>query len=96
LERNPSSTVLMNAMAELYEISHQPERALEYYLKLHRADVFDMIKKNNLFSDVMDKILLLMDFDDRRVKDTADPGNRPAIALLTSNIDKVPVGGTHR
>lgn len=41
----------------------QPGKALEYYLRLRKPDVFDLIRDHNLFVVVRDQALLLVEFD---------------------------------
>lgn len=44
-------------------LNHQPAKALPYFLRLRRPDVFDLIRQHNLFSAVQDQVLLLVEFD---------------------------------
>lgn len=44
-------------------LNQQPGKALPYYLKLRRPGVFNLIRENNLFTDVQDQALLLIEFD---------------------------------
>ena len=46
-----------------YTANRQPGKALPYYLRLRRPNVFELIRENNLFTDVQDQILLLVEFD---------------------------------
>lgn len=46
-----------------YMRNHQPGKALEYYLRLRKPDVFDLIRDHNLFVVVKDQVLLLVEFD---------------------------------
>ncbi|RXW18809.1 hypothetical protein EST38_g7044 [Candolleomyces aberdarensis] len=55
--------LLMECLAELYTANRQPGKALPYYLRLRRPNVFELIRENNLFTDVQDQILLLVEFD---------------------------------
>ncbi|KAF9535140.1 vacuolar assembling protein VPS41 [Crepidotus variabilis] len=57
------TAVLMECLAELYIANRQPGKALPYFLRLRRPNVFDLIKENNLFTDVQDLVLLLVEFD---------------------------------
>lgn len=36
---------------------------MEYFLRLRRPNVFDLIREHNLYSTVRDKAVLLMEFD---------------------------------
>src|ERR1700726_452989 len=49
--------------ANRYVANRQPGKALSYYLRLRRPHVFDLIRENNLFTDVQDQALLLVEFD---------------------------------
>lgn len=44
-------------------LNRQPGKALEYYLRLRKPHVFDLIREHNLFTVVRDQVLLLMEFD---------------------------------
>lgn len=46
-----------------YLLNRQPGKALPYFLKLRRPGVFDLIRDHNLFTDVQDQALLLIEFD---------------------------------
>lgn len=46
-----------------YMLNRQPGKALEYYLRLRKPHVFDLIREHNLFTVVRDQVLLLMEFD---------------------------------
>ncbi|CAG8570731.1 10525_t:CDS:10, partial [Cetraspora pellucida] len=56
LEKEPENKTLMECLAELYAYNREPEKALEYNLRLRRPNVFDLIRTYNLFSAVQDKI----------------------------------------
>ncbi|EEB96227.1 hypothetical protein MPER_04671, partial [Moniliophthora perniciosa FA553] len=60
---NGKATILTECLAELYTANRQPGKALTYFLRLRRPIVFDLIRENNLFTDVQDQILLLVEFD---------------------------------
>ncbi|CAG8470961.1 7415_t:CDS:10 [Dentiscutata heterogama] len=100
LEKEPENKTLMECLAELYAYNREPEKALEYNLRLRRPNVFDLIRKFNLFSAVQDKVVLLMDFDLSEIQKEKDEQNRtpvniknmPAVQLLIENTDSVPIG----
>lgn len=63
-------------------LNRQPGKALPYYLKLRRPGVFDLIRDNNLFTDVQDQALLLIEFDqDMQLikKRSSKDGTNPAL-----------------
>lgn len=47
-----------------YILNHQPGKAVSYLLRLRKPEVFDLIKDNNLFTDVQDQALLMIEFSD--------------------------------
>jgi hypothetical protein len=53
----------MECLIELHLLAHQPGKAIQYYLKLRKPGVFDLIRENNLFTDIQDQALLLVDFE---------------------------------
>ncbi|GAA5865395.1 hypothetical protein JCM1840_001554 [Sporobolomyces johnsonii] len=63
LERTPKSSILMQSVAELYILNRQPGKALPYFLRLRQPNVFSLIREHNLFTDVQDQALLLIEFD---------------------------------
>src|SRR5260221_10639216 len=82
-----------------YTANRQPGKALPYFLRLRRPNVFDLIRDNNLFTDVQDQVLLLVEFDHELMEKAksegrAKPGdetNSEAIKLLVDNIHSIPV-----
>lgn len=80
-----------------YTANRQPGKALPYYLRLRRPNVFELIRDNNLFTDVQDQVLLLVEFDhelmEKRKKEQKVDAKREseAIKLLVDNIHSIPV-----
>ncbi|CAG8496376.1 2649_t:CDS:10 [Scutellospora calospora] len=69
LEKDTENKTLMECLAELYAYNREPDKALEYNLRLRRPNVFDLIREYNLFSAVQDKVILLMDFDQHLISE---------------------------
>ncbi|KAI0089341.1 vacuolar assembling protein VPS41 [Irpex rosettiformis] len=94
----PDTTVLMECLAELYTANRQPGKALPFYLRLRRPNVFDLIREHNLFTAVRDQVLLLVEFDQelsekrRKAGEDVDPTQSVAIKLLVDNIHSIPIG----
>ncbi|KAF8165888.1 vacuolar assembling protein VPS41 [Crassisporium funariophilum] len=92
-----NSTILMECLAELYTANRQPGKALPYYLRLRRSNVFDLIRDNNLFTDVQDQVLLLVEFDHELMEKRKAEGwagtelQSDAITLLVDNIHSIPI-----
>ncbi|KAJ7265984.1 vacuolar protein sorting-associated protein 41 [Mycena haematopus] len=90
------SVILMECLAELYIANRQPGKALTYFLRLRRPNVFDLIRDNNLFTDVQDQALLLVEFDhelmEKRKQEGQPPEKSQAIVLLVDHIHSIPVG----
>jgi hypothetical protein len=87
-----------------YVANRQPGKALQFFLRLRKPNVFDLIRDNNLFTDVQDQALLLVEFDQELVESQRrqgqaegmdiDPSNivpSPAIALLVDHTHSIPV-----
>ncbi|TEB23793.1 vacuolar protein sorting-associated protein 41 [Coprinellus micaceus] len=95
--RQEEVVLLMECLAELYTANRQPGKALPYYLRLRRPNVFELIRDNNLFTDVQDQVLLLVEFDhelmEKRKKEKKDESKRKseAIELLVDNIHSIPI-----
>ncbi|KAF9458458.1 hypothetical protein BDZ94DRAFT_1270495 [Collybia nuda] len=98
ISSSPNSKILMECLAELYTANRQPGKALPYFLRLRRPNVFDLIRENNLFTDVRDQVLLLVQFDDELMKQRkkegkeTNDGKSDAITLLVDNIHSIPIG----
>ena len=81
-------------------MNRQPGKALPFFLRLRRPNVFDLIRAHNLFTDVQDQALLLVEFDhelmDKRRKagEDVDPADSAAIKLLVDHIHSIPVRTT--
>lgn len=92
-----SSSILMECLAELYTANRQPGKALPFYLRLRRANVFDLIREHNLYMDVQDQALLLVDFDHELMEKRKTEGiviyeeKSEAIQLLVDHIHSIPV-----
>lgn len=65
----------MESIAELHILSNQSGLALPYFLKLRRPGVFKLITDNNLFRDVKDQAVLLIQFDEDLQKLRKREGN---------------------
>lgn len=78
-----------------YFANRQPGKALTYFLRLRRPNVFDLIRDNNLFTDVQDQALLLVEFDhelmEKRQQEGRPAAKSEAIALLVDHIHSIPV-----
>lgn len=78
-------------------MNRQPGKALPYFLRLRRPNVFDLIRENNLFTAVQDQALLLVEFDheliEKRRKEGEDVHSEQsrAIELLVDHIHSIPV-----
>ena len=104
LSREKSSTILMECLAELFIKNRQPSKALPYFLRLRRPNVFDLIRENNLFTAVQDQALLLIEFDEdlqarqadnkkgeKRQAKGVQPKHGSAIELLVDHTHSIPV-----
>lgn len=87
----------MECLAELYTANRQYGKALPFFLRLRRQNVFELIREHNLFTDVKDQVLLLIEFDQellesRKQEGTeADASSSEAIALLVDHIHSIPI-----
>jgi hypothetical protein len=57
---------LLHALAQLYIMIKQYDKALNVYLRLRQGDVFGLIKQYDLYNSIKDKVLPLMLFDKQR------------------------------
>ena len=94
--RPTSQTILMECLAELYTANRQPGKALPFFLRLRRANVFDLIREHNLFTDVQDQALLLVEFDaelreKRQAAGNEVKGRGQAIELLVDHTYSIPI-----
>ena len=88
--------LLMECLAEIYIRNRQPGKALQYFLRLRRANVFDLIRENNLFTAVQDQALLLIEFEEdlkmRRPAEQQVSKHGAAIDLLVDHTYSIPIG----
>jgi hypothetical protein len=88
-----------------YVAHREPGKALQFYLRLRKPNVFVFIRDNNLFTDVQNQALLLVEFDqelvekERKEKSTEGPvvepwdvKPSPGITLLVDHTFSIPVG----
>jgi vacuolar protein sorting-associated protein 41 len=87
----------MECLAEIHLSNHQPGKALSYALRLRWPNVFDLIRDHNLFTDVQDQALLLVEFDQELAKSRTSEKREgpdepsPAITLLVDHTYSIPV-----
>ncbi|VDC00011.1 unnamed protein product, partial [Peniophora sp. CBMAI 1063] len=94
--RSGAQTILMECLAELYTANRQPGKALPFFLRLRRPNVFDLIREHNLFTDVQDQALLLVEFDaelreKREREGEGVKGRGQAIELLVDHTYSIPI-----
>lgn len=94
----PDAVILMECLAELYMANRQYGKALPFFIRLRRPNVFDLIRDHNLFTSVQDQALLLVEFDhelfEKRKKEGEEGGDferGAAITLLVDHIHSIPV-----
>ncbi|KAI0265207.1 vacuolar assembling protein VPS41 [Gloeopeniophorella convolvens] len=93
-QATPDTAILMECLAELYTANRQPAKALPFFIRLRRPNVFDLIREHNLFTAVQDQALLLVEFDHELMSKQkgADPNERGiAITLLVDHIHSIPI-----
>ena len=74
-------------------INRQPAKALPYFLRLRRSDVFDLISEHNLFTAVQDQVVQLIDFDKGQMETKLSTDKHgAAIKLLADHTHSIPVG----
>ncbi|KAH9947191.1 vacuolar protein sorting-associated protein 41 [Amylocystis lapponica] len=94
----PDTVILMECIAELYTLNRQPGKALPFFLRLRRPNVFDLIRENNLFTAVQDQALLLVEFDQELMEKRKVEGEEvaleqgAAITLLVDHVHSIPIG----
>lgn len=78
--------------------NRQYGKALPFFIRLRRPNVFDLIRDHNLFTAVQDQALLLVEFDhelsEKRRKEgdeSVDFERGAAITLLVDHIHSIPV-----
>lgn len=78
-----------------YTYNSQPDKAIEYNLRLRRPNAFELIQEYNMFDAVKDKAVLLMEFDQHLLEKEGEtkskPSKMPAVQLLVKNTDAIPV-----
>ncbi|KAK3916032.1 Vacuolar protein sorting-associated protein 41-like protein [Frankliniella fusca] len=64
--QNEADTVLLEALAILYSHDKQYDKALAVYLKLKNTDLFQLIRKHNLYGVIYDMIEELVKLDEEQ------------------------------
>eukprot|EP01136_Pigoraptor_vietnamica_P007289 Opistho-1_new@41342 len=80
LSAKPDDPLLLETLAELYTKAGMYGQAVEMHLRRGNPDVFNLIKAQNLFSAVQNRIVRLMEFR-----------TPEAVALLVNNTDSIPI-----
>ncbi|KAM7259595.1 hypothetical protein ACFE04_015336 [Oxalis oulophora] len=78
LNTSSMTDALKEALAELYVITGQHEKAFALYADLMKPDLFDFIEKHNLHEAIREKVVQLMMLDSKR-----------AVTLLIQNKDLI-------
>ncbi len=86
--KSDPSPIVMESLAAIFIANRQPGKALPYYLRLRKPAVFQMIREHNLFSDVRDQALSLVEFDED-VTDSKSFG--ASIQLLVDHTFSIPI-----
>ncbi|KAF8432996.1 hypothetical protein L210DRAFT_3557295 [Boletus edulis BED1] len=92
------TVLLMECLADLYTANRQYGKALPFFLRLRRPNVFDLIREHNLFTDVQDQALLLVEFDQELNERRKQEGHESAlsqseaITLLVDHTHSIPAG----
>ncbi|KAF7728592.1 Vacuolar protein sorting-associated protein 41 [Apophysomyces ossiformis] len=103
LPKDKDNEILLECLADLYTYNSQPDKAIEYNLRLRRPNAFELIQEYNMFDAVKDKAYLLMEFDEyliakeqSRKHDNAEESGppkkatqMPAVQLLVQNTDAI-------
>lgn len=77
-----------------YTANRQPAKALPFFIRLRRPNVFQLIREHNLFTAVQDQALLLVEFDHELMnkhKNIESNERGVAITLLVDHIHSIPV-----
>lgn len=94
LKQDKDNVLLMESLAELYTRDDRADRALEYFLRLRRPNVFELIREHDLFSAVRDKAILLMEFDqylyEKNTKELEEAGQPPSTLKPEDELTKGP------
>jgi hypothetical protein len=81
-------------MCRRYIANRQPAKALPFFIRLRRPNVFELIREHNLFTAVQDQALLLVEFDHELMskQGSSEPHERGvAITLLVDHFHSIPV-----
>lgn len=78
-----------------YTYNNQPDKAIEYNLRLRRPNAFQLIQEYNMFDAVKDKAVLLLEFDQHLLRSAENenkkPSQMPAVQMLVKNTDAIQV-----
>eukprot|EP00794_Sanderia_malayensis_P011371 gene11371-12556_t len=80
LKEEPNNSVLLQTLGTLYAQEKRYDKGLAIYLKLGHSGVFEMIYKHNLVEFVKDKIVKLMEIEEKK-----------AIKMMIDNIEIINV-----
>lgn len=83
-----SSQILMTCVAELYILNRQPGKAVSYLLRLRKPEVFHLIKEHNLFTDVQDQALLMIEFSDELHRQNLDQSREEKLKSTEGSLSR--------
>ncbi|KAI8139914.1 hypothetical protein BJV82DRAFT_625472 [Fennellomyces sp. T-0311] len=103
LPKDKDNEILLECLADLYTYNNQPDKAIEYNLRLRRPNAFELIQEYNMFDAVKDKAVLLMEFDqhlleseEKKRQEGGSPKSikkrtqMPAVQMLVKNTEAIP------
>ncbi|CAL1533068.1 unnamed protein product [Lymnaea stagnalis] len=89
LDREKHSELLLNSLGQLYVHQKAFDKALGIYLRLKHKDVFTLIHNHNLYDNISDKIIQLMDLDqERAVKMLLDNSETISVEKVLQQLNK--------
>jgi hypothetical protein len=72
LKNEQDNRDLLKVKAKLFEDNSEPDKALAIYLRLGDTEVFDLIRKKNLYIALIDHIEYLMTLGDKELNETVE------------------------
>ena len=79
---NPTDRNLMEALAQLYQITDQPHEVVNFYVRLGKPDTFEFIRRFRLFDFVKSDVLSFLELKTPSDEGECEEPNVEGLALL--------------
>lgn len=86
----PTDRNLMESLAELYLLTNQPRKVVQFYVHLDKPETFEFIRRFRLFDVIKDDVTRFLQLKSRRDNGKEGEPNSEGLALLIDHSHTIP------